>query len=57
MKPKHPSAMLYRPQSALHGICNAIWDKFKMADEQLSYNFWFSSQQFVYMASNAKKKK
>ena len=27
-----------------------------MADKQLSYNCWFSFQQYVYMSSNAKKK-
>ena len=29
---------------------------FEMVDEQLSYNYWFSFQQCVYMASNARKK-
>ena len=23
---------------ALHGMCNAVWDRFKMTDKQLSYN-------------------
>ena len=37
-------------------LCNTVWNRFKMADEQLSCNFWFSSQQSVYMASTTKKK-
>ena len=39
MKLKHclVSAMLYQSQSALHGMCNAVWDGFKMADEWLMY--------------------
>ena len=38
-------------------LCNeSTGHRFKMADEQPSCNCWFSSQQSVYMASNAKKK-
>ena len=49
--------MLYQSQSALYGMCSAVWDGFRMADVQLSCNnCWFSSQQSVNVASNTKKK-
>ena len=35
--------MLYQSQSVSHGMCNAVWDRFEMANVQLSYNCWFSS--------------
>ena len=52
------SVLLYQSQSALQGMCNSVWDGFRMADKQLSYNYcWFSSMQSVYTASNEQKKK
>ena len=32
----HLSAVLYPSHSALHGMCNAVWDESKMADKMLS---------------------
>ena len=49
--------MLGQPQTASHGMPNAVWDGFKMVDKQLSYNWSFSTQQSVYMAFNVNKKK
>ena len=51
------SAMYPFQSASSHGMYNAVWDRFKMANVQLSYNYWFSSQQSISMASNSKDKK
>ena len=60
---KHCATILYLSQSTLHGMCSAVWDRFKTADKWLikgepAFVVGFHPcQQSVYMASTMKKKK